>query len=75
MYHRAQPHPDARSSERATEWAENTIQYEDNNGFGHIVLGHLQLFEGRHDEALANCRIATALLYPPIVSNTCRARR
>ncbi len=53
--------PDARSSERATEWAEKTIQYEDNNGFGHIVLGHLQLFEGRHDEALENCRIATAL--------------
>ncbi len=53
--------PDARSAERATEWAEKTIQYEDNNGFGHIVLGHLQLFEGRHDEALENCRIATAL--------------
>jgi adenylate cyclase len=53
--------PDARSAERATEWAEKTIQYEDNNGFGHIVLGHLQLFDGRHDEALENCRIATAL--------------
>jgi class 3 adenylate cyclase/tetratricopeptide (TPR) repeat protein len=53
--------PDARSSEQATEWAEKAIQYEDNNGFGHIVLGHLQLLEGRHDEALENCRIATAL--------------
>jgi class 3 adenylate cyclase/lipopolysaccharide biosynthesis regulator YciM len=53
--------PDARSAERAAEWAEKTIQYEDNNGFGHIVLGHLQLFEGRHDEALENCRIAAEL--------------
>ena len=49
----------ARSFEQAAEWANKAIQYEENNGLGYAILGHLQLLEGKHDEALENCRIAT----------------
>lgn len=51
----------AQSVEQATEWADKAIQYEENNGLGHAVQGHLQLLEGRHDEALANCRIGAEI--------------
>jgi len=36
-------------------------EYKENNGFGYVVLGHLQLFEGKYDEALENCRISAEL--------------
>jgi class 3 adenylate cyclase len=51
----------ARSFEQAAEWANKAIQYEENNGLGYAILGHLQLLEGRHDEALENCRMATEI--------------
>ncbi len=51
----------ARSYEQAAEWAEKTIEYEDDNGLGHAILGHMQLLEGRHDEALAHCQIAAEI--------------
>jgi class 3 adenylate cyclase/lipopolysaccharide biosynthesis regulator YciM len=51
----------ARSREQAVEWAEKAVTYEENNGFGYVVLGHLQLFEGKYDEALENCRISAEL--------------
>jgi len=47
--------PSARSIEQAATWAEKAIQYEDNNGLGHTILGHIQLLEGRYDEAVASC--------------------
>jgi adenylate cyclase len=31
------------------------MQYEENNGIGHAVFGHLQLLDGKYDEALATC--------------------
>ena len=45
----------AESLEQAGVWAEKAMQYEDNNGIGHAVFGHLKLLEGNHDEALALC--------------------
>lgn len=51
----------SRSRDRALEWAEKALTYKQNNGFGYVVLGHLQLFEGKHDEALKNCRVAADL--------------
>jgi adenylate cyclase len=60
------------SIERATEWAERALEYAENNGLGHTVLGHLQLLERRYEEALAisakgvqlrpNCPMAHGLL-------------
>jgi class 3 adenylate cyclase len=47
--------PSARSIEEATAWANKAIEYEDNNGIGHAILGHLQLLDGKYDEALATC--------------------
>jgi class 3 adenylate cyclase len=45
----------AGSIEQAATWAEKAMQYEENNGIGHAVFGHLQLLDGKHDEALATC--------------------
>ncbi len=42
-----------RSMERAATQAEEAIELGDPDGFGHIVLGSVRLFQGRHDEALA----------------------
>jgi adenylate cyclase len=47
--------PSARSIEQAATWAKKAMQYEENNGIGHAVFGHLQLLDGKYDEALAAC--------------------
>jgi len=56
----------------AARWALRAVEYTDNNGLGHTVLGHLRLLERRYDEALAisakavklrtNCSLAHGLL-------------
>lgn len=50
-----------KSKELAAEWARLAIQYQENNGMGHAVLGHLQLLDGNHDEALATCSAGVEL--------------
>ncbi len=45
----------AGSMEQAATWSKKAMEYEDNNGIGHAVFGHLQLLEGKHDEALTFC--------------------
>jgi class 3 adenylate cyclase/tetratricopeptide (TPR) repeat protein len=47
--------PEAGSMEQAATWAKKAMQYEDNNGIGHAVFGHLLLLDGKYDEALATC--------------------
>jgi class 3 adenylate cyclase len=47
--------PSAGSIEQAATWAKKAMEYEDNNGIGHAVFGHLQLLDGKYDEALATC--------------------
>ncbi len=47
--------PSAGSIEQAGTWAKKAMEYEDNNGIGHAVFGHLQLLDGKYDEALATC--------------------
>jgi adenylate cyclase len=42
----------AQSIERATELAQEAVTRGDPDGFGHIVLGHVRLFQHQHDEAL-----------------------
>ncbi len=69
----------ATSMELAATWARRAMEYEDNNGIGHAVLGHLLLLEGKYDEALSlctagavlrsSCPLAHALL--GLVSNYC----
>lgn len=44
-----------KSKELAAKWAKIAIQYKENNGMGHAVLGHLLLLDGNYDEALATC--------------------
>jgi class 3 adenylate cyclase len=51
----------AGSIEQAATWARKAMQYEDNNGIGHAVFGHLQLLDGKYDEALANCSMGAEL--------------
>ncbi len=53
--------PSAGSTEQAATWAQKAMQYEDNNGIGHAVFGHLQLLDGKYDEALATCSTAVDL--------------
>jgi adenylate cyclase len=43
------------SIRQAAEWAKKAMQYDNNNGIGHAVYGHLQLLDGQYDEALATC--------------------
>lgn len=45
----------ARSLEQAATWAQKAIEYEDNNGLGHTVLGYIQLLDQRYDEAVETC--------------------
>jgi len=45
----------AGSTEQAATWSKKAMKYEDNNGIGHAIYGHLQLLDGKHDEALAFC--------------------
>ena len=47
--------PSERSAEQAGRWAEKAMKYEDNNGIGHAVFGHLRLLSHEYDEALAIC--------------------
>ena len=47
--------------EQAAIWAQRAIEYEDNNGIGHAVFGHLQLLDGKYDEALATCSTGAKL--------------
>ncbi len=51
----------AESIEQAAKWAEKAIQYEDNNGIGHAVLGHIHLLNGNYDEAVATASKGTEL--------------
>ncbi len=53
--------PEAGSMEKAADWAKRAMEYEDNNGIGHAVFGHLQLLERKYDEALATCRTGAKL--------------
>lgn len=53
--------PSAKSLEQAATWAQKAMEYEDNNGIGHAVFGHLQLLDGKYDEALANCSTGVKL--------------
>ena len=43
------------SIQEAAKWAEKAIGYDDNNGVGNAVLGHIQLLERKYDEAVATC--------------------
>lgn len=49
------------SIEHAVEWAKTAIKYEETDGFGYAVLGSTQLYDGNHDQALANCQKAVGL--------------
>lgn len=44
-----------KSMELAAKWAKKAVEYQENNGIGHALLGHLQLLDGKFDEALAIC--------------------
>ena len=51
----------AASMRQAREWAEKSIEpEEENNGLGHVILGSIRLREGRHEEGLALCRKGVA---------------
>ena len=52
---------EADSVDQAASWAKKAMQYKDNNGIGHAVVGHILLLEGRHDEALATCSAGAKL--------------
>ena len=43
---------------QAAEWAAKAIQYEDNDGLGHVIMSYVRIHEGQHDEALALCEKA-----------------
>ncbi|NNE21655.1 MAG: hypothetical protein HKN11_03510 [Rhizobiales bacterium] len=45
----------ARSIDEAADWAKKAMNYEENNGIGHAIYGHLLLLDGKYDEALATC--------------------
>ncbi len=47
------------SVERATELAQKAVALGDPDGFGHVVLGHVRLFQRRYDEALSLCEEST----------------
>ncbi len=51
----------AGSMEQAATWAKRAMEYEDNNGIGHAVFGHLLLLDGKYDEALATCSTGARL--------------
>lgn len=52
---------ESRSLEQAAKWAEIATKYEQNNGIGHFVIGHLKLLQGQHDEALSHCEAALSI--------------
>jgi class 3 adenylate cyclase/TolB-like protein len=43
----------AQSMKNAAAYAEKSIELGDHDGFGHVVLGSVRLYEGKHDEAMA----------------------
>jgi len=49
------------SLDLAVKWSKAAMEYEDNNGIGHAIYGHLQLLEGKFDEALATCSAGAKL--------------
>ena len=49
------------SMEQAATWAKTAMQYEENNGIGHAVYGHLQLVDRNYDAALDICTKGTKL--------------
>jgi class 3 adenylate cyclase/TolB-like protein len=61
----------ARSMKDATEYAQRAIELGDRDGFGHIVLGSVRLYQRKHDEAMElsdkavairmNCPLARAV--------------
>ncbi len=53
--------PAARSMELAANWAQSAIKYEDNNGIGHAVFGHILLLNGKYEEALKLCKTGAKL--------------
>ena len=53
--------PASGSMEQAATWAKKAMEYEENNGIGHAVFGHLQLLDGNYDEALATCSMGAKL--------------
>ncbi|MGI9400935.1 MAG: adenylate/guanylate cyclase domain-containing protein [Rhizobiaceae bacterium] len=51
----------SQSKELDAEWAQKAMEYEQNNGIGHAVYGHLKLVERKFDEALEICSKGTKL--------------
>ena len=47
-----------KSREQAEHWSQKAIEYEDNDGLGHTVLGYVRLLQGDHEEALDLCNRA-----------------
>lgn len=45
----------AQSIQEAAIWAQKAVEYDDNNGVGHAVLGHIQLLERKFDDAVETC--------------------
>lgn len=50
----------SRSIEQATELAQKAVALGDPDGFGHLVLGHVRLFQRQYDEALSLSEEAAA---------------
>ena len=48
----------AESLKEAAEWAAKAMEYDDNDGLGHVIMGYVLLHEGQHDEAIALCEKA-----------------
>lgn len=53
--------PSDGSLDLAAKWSKTAMEYEDNNGIGHAIYGHLQLLDGKFDEALATCSAGAKL--------------
>ena len=51
----------AQSIERAATQAEKAIELGDPDGFGHVILGSVRLFQRRHDEALTLAEDAASI--------------
>jgi adenylate cyclase len=49
------------SRKMAAKWAEKAMEYKENNGLGHMVMGSIRLHERKYDEARALCE--TSLQY------------
>ena len=53
--------PPSHSIDLAAEWALRAMDYEENNGIGNAIYGHLQLLEGKFEQALETCSAGTKL--------------